>query len=84
MVSKKKTILIIGINNFVGFHVSLHLSKKFNIVGTYSKNLNSYNKLEKYRFKCLKKNSVKFLKYKSPDQSLVKLVKKNKTRLFCI
>ena len=76
MDSGKKTILIVGINNLIGFHLSLHLSSKFNVFGTYSKKLNQYNYLEKFRFKVLRKNSVKLIKYLSPVDSLVKTVKK--------
>ena len=82
MDSGKKTILIVGINNLVGFYLSVHLSKNFQVIGTCSRNMNQYNKLEKYRFKILRKNSVKFIKYMSPKDSLIKIIKKLKPNIF--
>ena len=81
MVKKKTTILIVGINNFIGFHLSDHLSKKFNIYGTLSKDIKSYNKLEKYRLSLLKKK-IYFIKYKSPKNSLIKIIRLVKPNIF--
>jgi nucleoside-diphosphate-sugar epimerase len=79
---KKRSILILGINNFIGYNLAIYLSNTYNIIGTYSSNLNSYNKLENYRFKKLKNKKVKLIKYKSPKDNLVKISNKIKPDFF--
>ena len=82
MDNKKRIILILGVNNFVGYYIAIHLSKKFRIIGTYSKDIKTYNNLEKYRLKKLINNKIKLIKYTSPKNNLLEIVEKYKPDIF--
>ena len=69
----KKKILIAGINNFLGFHLALQLSKKFYVIGTLSKDIKKYNFLEKFRISILKKK-ITLIKYNVFKDDVKKMI----------
>jgi nucleoside-diphosphate-sugar epimerase len=70
---KKETILIAGLNNFLGFHLALKFYKKFNVIGTLSKEIAKYNDLEKFRLLFLKKK-IKLIKYNVLKSNVHKII----------
>ena len=76
---KKETILIAGLNNFLGFHLALKFYKKFNVIGTISKEIAKYNDLEKFRLLYLKKkiNLIKYNVLKSNVHKIIVTYKPN-------
>ena len=70
---KKETILIAGLNNFLGFHLALKFYKKFNVIGTLSKEIAKYNDLEKFRLLYLKKK-IKLIKYNVLKSNVHKII----------
>lgn len=69
----KKKILIAGINNFLGFHLALKLSEKFDVIGTLSKDIKKYNLLEKFRIRILKKK-ITLIKYNVFKDNIKKII----------
>ena len=69
----KKKILIAGINNFLGFHLALKLSEKFDVIGTLSKDIKKYNLLEKFRIRVLKKK-ITLIKYNVFKDNIKKII----------
>ena len=78
---KKETILIAGINNFLGFHLALRFYKRFNVIGTLSKDISKYNNLEKFRLLFLKKK-IKLIKYNVLNSNVNKIIKTYKPNIW--